>query len=118
MRINPGGRLDTRDVVGRDAEIARYWGVLERQGIVVSAERRIGKTHIVLKMRDECRSGYLPIYQDLEAVHSVAELVRSIYRTVERSSGASPGLRSQGPLRQVVGPAPEQDRRRRPADGR
>ena len=50
---------------GRDNEIARYWGVLERQGLVISAERRIGKTHIVLKMRDECRSGFLPFYQDL-----------------------------------------------------
>ena len=95
MRINPGGLLDTKDVVGRDAEIARYWGVLERQGIVVSAERRIGKTHIVLKMRDECRSGYLPIYQDLEAVHSVADLIRSIYRAVERSFGAPPSLKAR-----------------------
>ena len=95
MRINPGGRLNPEDVVGRDAEIARYRGVLERQGIVVSAERRIGKTHIVLKMRDECRSGYLPIYQDLEAVHSVAGLIRSIYRTVEQSSGAPPGLKAR-----------------------
>ena len=69
MQINPGGRLDTKDVMGRDNEIARYWGVLERQGLVISAERRIGKTHIVLKMRDECRSGYLPFYQDLEGVH-------------------------------------------------
>ena len=53
MQINPGGRLNTKDVMGRDNEIARYWRVLERQGLVISAERRIGKTHIVLKMRDE-----------------------------------------------------------------
>ena len=45
-------------------EIARYWDVLDRQGLVISAERRIGKTHIVLKMRDECRSGYLPILRE------------------------------------------------------
>ncbi len=95
MQINPGGRLDTRDVVGRDAEIDRYWGVLERQGLVVSAERRIGKTHIVLKMRDECRSGYLPIYQDLEAVHSIAELIRSIYGAAGQSSGTPPDLKSR-----------------------
>ena len=53
MQINPGGRLDIRDVVGRDNEIARYWEILARQGLVLSAERRIGKTHIALKMRDE-----------------------------------------------------------------
>ena len=94
MRINPGGRLNTKDVIGRDDEIARYWRVIERQGLVISAERRIGKTHIVLKMHDECRSGYLPFYQDLEAVHSTPELVRSIYSTVHRSLSALPRLKA------------------------
>ena len=52
VQINLGGRLNTRDMVGRDNETARYWRVLARQGLVIPAERRIGKTHIVLKMRD------------------------------------------------------------------
>ena len=95
MRINPGGRLKTEDIVGRDGEIARYWRVLERQGLVISAERRIGKTHILLKMQEECRSGYLPFYQDLEAVHTVADLIRSIYRLIEQSSKASPRIRAR-----------------------
>ena len=85
MQINPGGSLDTKDVIGRDTEIARYWRVLERQGLVISAERRIGKTHIVWKMRDECGPGYLPFYQDLEKVHTTADLTRSIYETVHES---------------------------------
>ena len=95
MHINPGGRLNTEDVIGRDNEIDRYWGVLERQGLVISAERRIGKTHIVLKMRDECRDGYLPIYQDLEAVHSITDFIRSIYSTVQHSSDTSPSLKAR-----------------------
>lgn len=95
MRINPGGRLKTEDIIGRDGEIARYWSVLERQGLVISAERRIGKTHIVLKMQEECRSGYLPFYQDLEAVHSVADLIRSIYALIETSSDAPPRIRAR-----------------------
>ena len=94
MQINPGGRLDTQDVVGRDREISRYWRVLERQGLVISAERRIGKTHIILKMRDECRAEYLPFYQDLEAVHSISDLIRSIYSTVQQSSSRPPGLKA------------------------
>ena len=95
MQINPGGRLDTKDVIGRDNEIDRYWGVLKRQGLVISAERRIGKTHIILKMRDECRSGYLPFYQDLEAVHSIVDLIRSIYNTIQQSSSTSPGFKTR-----------------------
>lgn len=94
MQINPGGRLDTRDVIGRDQEIDRYWRVLQRQGLLLSAERRIGKTHILFKMRDECQSGYLPFYQDLEAVHSIADLIRSIYRTVQQSLSTLPNVKA------------------------
>ena len=95
MQINPGGRLATRDVIGRDNEIDRYWRVLERQGLVLSAERRIGKTHILFKMREECQSGYLPVYQDLEAVHSIADLVRSIYATVDQSLSTVPIVKAR-----------------------
>ncbi len=94
MQINPGGRLDTKDIMGRDKEIDRYWRVLQRQGLVLSAERRIGKTHILFKMREECQSGYVPFYQDLEAVHSIADLIRSIYETVRQSLGAVPNAKA------------------------
>lgn len=94
MQINPGGRLAIDDVVGRDHEIDRYWHVLERQGLILSAERRIGKTHILLKMCEECQSGYLPFYQDLESVHSVADLIRSIYTAVDHSLRTVPGLKA------------------------
>ena len=94
MQINPGGQLNIKDVVGRDDEIARYWRVIGRQGLVISAERRIGKTHIVRKMQDECQSGYLPFYQDLEAVHTTPELIRSIYETVRQSLDTVPRLKA------------------------
>ena len=63
--------------------------------LVISAERRIGKTHIILKMRDQCQPGYLPFYQDLEAVHSIKELVRSIYSTVQEAAGMGLGLKAR-----------------------
>lgn len=95
MQINPGGRLNLRDVIGRDNEIERYWEVLARQGLVLSAERRIGKTHIAFKMLEECREGYLPFYQDLESVHSIVELIRSIYDTVNQSLSTSVGFKTR-----------------------
>lgn len=85
MRINPGGRLEVADIIGRDDDIKRYWGILRRQGLVLSAERRIGKTHIAMKMCGECEPGFLPFYQDLEGIHSIKELLRAIYNTVDRS---------------------------------
>ena len=95
MQINPGGRLDVKDVIGRDREIERYWEVLGRQGLVLSAERRIGKTHILLKMLEECQPGYLPIYQDLERVHSTADLIRSIYSALDSPAQTAPGFRAR-----------------------
>ena len=86
MQINPGGRLKPEDVVGRDREIARFWQILDRQSLVISAERRIGKTHILYKMQEECPDSYLPVYQDLEAVHSVGDLVCSIYAVTDPGS--------------------------------
>ena len=86
MQINPGGRLQPEDVIGRDREIARYWQVIDRQGLVISAERRIGKTHILFKMLAECPDSYLPVYQDLEAIHSAGGLVRSIYAVADSGS--------------------------------
>ncbi len=82
MQINPGGRLAPDDVVGRDAIIDRYWGILERQSLILSAERRIGKTSIVQKMEHDGREGFEPFYKDLEAVHSLIELTREFYTRI------------------------------------
>jgi uncharacterized protein len=70
------------DVVGRTGEIARYWKILERQSLVLGGERRIGKTHIVLKMHEEPKEGFVTFFQELEKVHGVLELVRALYSTV------------------------------------
>jgi AAA ATPase domain len=82
MRINPGGVLGVDETVGREAEIARYWSVLARQGLVLGGERRIGKTHIVKKMHALGRPGFVTVYQEVERVHSLVELVRSLYTAV------------------------------------
>ncbi|MEP7124779.1 MAG: hypothetical protein ABJE95_27875 [Byssovorax sp.] len=82
MRINPGGRLAGENIVGREREIARYWKILDRQGLVLAGERRIGKTHIMAKMHEVGRPGFVTIYQELEAVHSLTELVRAVYVAV------------------------------------
>ncbi len=81
---NPGGRLELSEVRGRDADIARLWKILERQSLVLSAERRIGKTHTVLKLAAEANDSVLCVYQDLEGVHSIAQLAREIYSSVSR----------------------------------
>ena len=82
MGINPGGQLSVEEIIGREREIDRYWAVLERQSLVLNAERRIGKTSILQKMGALGREGFHTYYQELERVHSVTELISQIYRTV------------------------------------
>ncbi len=45
-RVNFGGNLAPGDVVGRDEEIAKIRGQLERTSVLLTGERRLGKTSV------------------------------------------------------------------------
>ena len=47
VKANPGGSLDPKFIFGRDRLIEQIWNVLDRQCVLLNAERRIGKTSIV-----------------------------------------------------------------------
>lgn len=83
MKANPGGQLAPDDIIGRRKLINHLWRVLERQSVVLSAERRIGKTTIMLKMRGEAPKNKLVIYRDLEAIRTPQEFVETVLRDVE-----------------------------------
>lgn len=83
MKANPGGQLAPDDIIGRRTLINRLWRVLERQSIVLSAERRIGKTTIMRKMLGEAPKNKLVIYRDLEAIRTPLEFVETVLRDVE-----------------------------------
>jgi hypothetical protein len=83
MKANPGGQLAADDVIGRRKLIDRLWRALERQSVVLSAERRIGKTTIMLKMMGEAPKNKLVIYRDLEAIRTPQEFVETVLRDVE-----------------------------------
>ena len=78
MRANPGGQLSPDQVVGRDRLITNLWRILDRQSLVLSAERRLGKTSILRKMEAEPHEDWLPIFRDLERVHSPIEFVETV----------------------------------------
>ncbi len=59
-----------QNVVGRDRLIDRIWRELERHSLRFTAERRIGKTTVMRKMRAEPRPGKALIFVDLEKVDS------------------------------------------------
>ena len=87
MRSNPGGQLAPADVLGRDKLIERLWRVLEGRSVILSAERRMGKTCLVKKMTAELPKEKLAVYHDLEQVHTTLEFAELLFRDVEEYLG-------------------------------
>jgi hypothetical protein len=105
MRVNVGGQLAPADVIGRDKLIVTIWRTLETQSVILSAERRIGKTNMIRKMEAEAPLDKLPIYRDLEGVKTPLEFAESVYRDVEQylSTLQKTGTRMQNVLRHLGG---------------
>ena len=78
MRPNPGGEIAPEHVVGRDALIIRLWEILQRQSLILVAERRIGKTCIIKKMIAEKPDHILMVYSDVEGINSTREFASEI----------------------------------------
>ena len=83
MKANPGGMISPDQVIGRDKLIANLWSVLERQSLILSAERRMGKTTVIRKMAAEERGDRLIIFRDVENVRSPVEFVELVWQDIE-----------------------------------
>lgn len=80
MRANPGGVLAPEDVIGRDLLIDLLWRILERQSVVLTSERRVGKTSVARKMVDSVDPAVkLCFLRDVEGLRSPTEFIEAIY---------------------------------------
>lgn len=84
MKANPGGQIDLKEVIGRDQLIEIIWETIEQQSVVMTAERRIGKTTIIKKMVEQPNPHWKPVFHDLEKCHTAAEFAMTVYRDVDR----------------------------------
>ena len=84
MKANPGGQIDLKEVIGRERLIQILWETVEQQSLVITAERRIGKTTVIKKMRHEPVAGWVPVFQDLEGCHSAAEFAMAVYKEIHQ----------------------------------
>jgi hypothetical protein len=89
MKAVPGGIIAPEHVVGRDPLIARLWSMLDGQGLVLTAERRMGKTTIIRKMMAEPTADLCAVYMDAERVSSPAELVERTAQSIGGHLGSS-----------------------------
>lgn len=84
MKANPGGQIDIKAVIGRERLIQILWETVEQQSLVITAERRIGKTTVIKKMRAEPAPGWVPVFQDLERCHSASEFAMAVYKEIHQ----------------------------------
>ena len=83
MRANPGGILAPEDVVGRDKLIERLWRALEFQSVVLTSERRVGKTSVIRKMVNAPGPERVCFMRDVEGFRSPGEFIEGIYVDVQ-----------------------------------
>jgi len=83
MKANPGGTIAPADVIGRDKLVTRLWDVLRRQSVLLTAERRMGKTCLIKKMEAESPPDVLSVYRDLEGIRTPLEFAEDVFHTVQ-----------------------------------
>ena len=87
MKANPGGKIDVNDILGRDELIKLIWQILSQQSIIITAERRIGKTCVIQKMQANPPPGWFAVYQDLEQIHSAEDFAQLVFDEVQKFLG-------------------------------
>jgi hypothetical protein len=70
-----GSQISPDNVVGRDELIERIWKRLKHKSVRLTAERRIGKTTVLKRMLANPKHGTLPMFLDLEKVHSPTRFI-------------------------------------------
>ncbi|MDP8170601.1 hypothetical protein QJU96_04770 [Pasteurella skyensis] len=70
-------------IFGRKIVIKHIWHILEENSILLTAERRIGKTEVLKQLRDESRNDYIVIFSDLEGVSTPVEFVEDILQKIK-----------------------------------
>lgn len=71
-------------MVGRDDLAARCWRVLEGKSIVLSSDRREGKTWFLKKLGAECPENVIWLFCEAEGAGSVGQLLDCVYETAKR----------------------------------
>ena len=72
-------------LIGRDALMDRTWQSLESRSLLVSADRRLGKTHILKAMHGKGRPGFQTFFRDLAGVNSPNLFLQYLINDVEKA---------------------------------
>ena len=81
-RTNRGSTPAPDEVVGREDFIAKLWKTLERQSVLLTAQRRLGKSSILIVMEANPAEDSLVLKRDIEHVRTPAEFVESLLEDI------------------------------------
>lgn len=98
LKVNPGGALEPIQVVGRDEFIASLWHSLESRSVLLTSERRMGKTSVMRKMEAEALPGVCPVRTSLQGINAPEEFARRLIADIEQ---AAPGALDKPFLKRV-----------------
>lgn len=83
-RTNRGSTPAPEEIVGRDAFVARLWRRLERENVLLTAQRRLGKSSLLILMKDVPPENTLVLKRDLENVRTPIEFVERILEDIKQ----------------------------------
>lgn len=79
MKPNPGGIITGDEIIDREQEIQSIWKALQNQSVVITSERRIGKTCILRKMEANPMDEWHPVLYWVEGKQHQIEFVEGLY---------------------------------------
>jgi hypothetical protein len=82
MKPNPGGILKGEAIIDREKEIYSIWRALQNQSVVITSERRVGKTCILRKMEENPGDDWIPVLYWVEGKEHPIEFVEGLYETI------------------------------------
>lgn len=89
MKANPGGPLKSDAILGREVEINEIWSSLEKQSVILNAERRVGKTCLLRKMYDHPQNNWIPLLCFVENANHPIDFIQALFAEAEKKEAQS-----------------------------
>jgi AAA+ ATPase superfamily predicted ATPase len=78
MKVNAGGYIAPDQVIGRDVFIKKSWQLIDQQSVILTSERRIGKTSVIRKMCEQPTENNTVVFRDVEGISTIKEFVNRL----------------------------------------
>lgn len=79
MKPNPGGIITGDAIVDREQDVDLIWRALQGKSVVLTSERRVGKSSVLRKMEENPENGWTPILYWIEGIWHPIEFVEGLY---------------------------------------